>query len=171
MTIKLTKEEIESHLTPGGGYTQEQLAEWGVSWPPPKGWKNRLIRGKRILSKEDRQAGYRKAQAKREKQDKKQQRRRRKKLQHVPWLERNAQKAGYTSYSTYLQSPHWQALRDQVLERDKHRCTKCSAADKLQVHHLSYKRLGYEELDDLKTLCQSCHQAIHGRGEGGSAVA
>lgn len=27
-----------------GGYTRTQLAEWGVPWPPPKGWKKQLER-------------------------------------------------------------------------------------------------------------------------------
>lgn len=25
-----------------GGWTRAQLAEWGVPWPPPKGWRKRL---------------------------------------------------------------------------------------------------------------------------------
>lgn len=38
-----TKEEIENARTAKGGWTREQLARWGVSWPPPKGWKKRLV--------------------------------------------------------------------------------------------------------------------------------
>lgn len=38
-----TVEEIEAARTPGGGHTRDQLAEWGVAWPPPKGWRKRLI--------------------------------------------------------------------------------------------------------------------------------
>lgn len=34
--------EIERAATKRGGYTREQLAEWGVPWPPPKGWKKAL---------------------------------------------------------------------------------------------------------------------------------
>jgi len=30
--------------TPAGGWTRKTLAQWGVPWPPPKGWKNNLIR-------------------------------------------------------------------------------------------------------------------------------
>jgi hypothetical protein len=40
-----TEEEIEAARTPAGGWTRAQLAEWGVPWPPPKGWKAALIRG------------------------------------------------------------------------------------------------------------------------------
>lgn len=39
----MTKEEIESAMTFRGGWTRAQLAEWGVPWPPPNGWKQRLI--------------------------------------------------------------------------------------------------------------------------------
>lgn len=38
--LKLTKEYIESKR-----HTRVQLAEWGITWPPPKGWKKRLIKG------------------------------------------------------------------------------------------------------------------------------
>jgi hypothetical protein len=39
-----TEKDIESARTPSGGWTKAQLAEWGVAWPPPKGWKAALIR-------------------------------------------------------------------------------------------------------------------------------
>ena len=37
------EEEILAARTAKGGWTKAQLAEWGVPWPPPKGWKERLI--------------------------------------------------------------------------------------------------------------------------------
>ena len=39
-----SKEEIESKLTLAGGYLKKDLAEWGISWPPIKGWKLKLIK-------------------------------------------------------------------------------------------------------------------------------
>jgi hypothetical protein len=33
---------IESAMSENGGWTKEQLAEWGVPWPPPKGWRKDL---------------------------------------------------------------------------------------------------------------------------------
>lgn len=41
--MKVTEQEIETAKTPRGGWTRETLARWGVSWPPPKGWKADLI--------------------------------------------------------------------------------------------------------------------------------
>lgn len=42
-----TKQQIEACQTPAGGYTRATLARWGVSWPPPKGWKAKLIKESR----------------------------------------------------------------------------------------------------------------------------
>lgn len=37
------EEEILAARTAQGGWTKAQLAEWGVPWPPPEGWKERLV--------------------------------------------------------------------------------------------------------------------------------
>ena len=39
----MTEDEIMARRTKNGGWTRETLAEWGVPWPPPKGWKRTLI--------------------------------------------------------------------------------------------------------------------------------
>jgi hypothetical protein len=39
---RVTEEEIMSKQTARGGWTKAQLAEWGIGWPPPKGWKRKL---------------------------------------------------------------------------------------------------------------------------------
>lgn len=36
--------EIEAGRSAAGGWTRATLARWGVSWPPPRGWKKRLER-------------------------------------------------------------------------------------------------------------------------------
>lgn len=66
-------------------------------------------------------------------------------------------------YEEYLQTPEWQALRDQVLERDGYRCMLCNTRQNLHVHHRTYARRGYEELEDLTTLCQEDHEHFHKR--------
>lgn len=38
----VSKEEIEAAKTPAGGWTRATLEKWGVSWPPPAGWKKDL---------------------------------------------------------------------------------------------------------------------------------
>ncbi|WP_432085548.1 hypothetical protein [Streptomyces sp. bgisy095] len=42
MTVLPSPEEIEAARTPAGGWMRDQLAAWGVPWPPPKGWKDEL---------------------------------------------------------------------------------------------------------------------------------
>jgi hypothetical protein len=42
---RFTEEEIEAGRTPAGGFTRKQLKAWGVPWPPPKGWRHRLVYG------------------------------------------------------------------------------------------------------------------------------
>jgi 5-methylcytosine-specific restriction endonuclease McrA len=68
-----------------------------------------------------------------------------------------------TSYIEYLESANWKKLREKVLERDGHRCAKCGKPDRLQAHHRTYDRVREENLDDLITLCRTCHAAVHGK--------
>ncbi|RSS79406.1 hypothetical protein [Streptomyces sp. WAC06614] len=35
-------DEVSAAQTANGGWTKSQLAEWGVPWPPPSGWRKRL---------------------------------------------------------------------------------------------------------------------------------
>jgi hypothetical protein len=49
----MTPAQIDAARTPRGGWTRAQLAEWGVPWPPPKGWRQRLL-GRDSRSKPDR---------------------------------------------------------------------------------------------------------------------
>lgn len=74
-------------------------------------------------------------------------------------------------YERYMQSPEWRSTRRLALQRDGYRCcgivrgVRCGVRDRLQVHHLSYKHFGHEaaHLEDLKTLCRTCHRRAHGR--------
>jgi hypothetical protein len=67
-------------------------------------------------------------------------------------------------YQEYLQTDHWQELRQKALDRDGHCCRLCRSLDELQVHHNTYERRGMEELDDLITLCKRCHRKFHNKG-------
>ena len=50
---RLTEEDIEAGRSPAGGFTEKQLAAWGVPWPPPKGWRHRLVYGDRPRPRSD----------------------------------------------------------------------------------------------------------------------
>jgi len=41
---EITEEEIEAQETENGGWKRDALAQWGVPWPPPKGWKDALLK-------------------------------------------------------------------------------------------------------------------------------
>lgn len=64
-------------------------------------------------------------------------------------------------YHTYMSSLAWQDKRRRVLFRDGNQCQHCGSREYLEVHHLSYARLGCERLADLITLCRTCHQKQH----------
>jgi hypothetical protein len=34
---------IEAGKTPRGAWTDPQLGRWGITWPPPKGWRRELV--------------------------------------------------------------------------------------------------------------------------------
>lgn len=62
----------------------------------------------------------------------------------------------------YLKSDHWKDIRQKRIDIDKGECQMCGKTDSLVVHHISYDRLGNEDVDyDLITLCTDCHSWIH----------
>jgi len=67
----------------------------------------------------------------------------------------------FIRYDEYLKSEEWHETRTMVRLHDSNMCTNCQADTNLQVHHMTYVNVGQEELDDLITLCESCHKEIH----------
>lgn len=74
---------------------------------------------------------------------------------------------GYHSvfYLSYLGSDVWQAVRQKKLASVGHRCEhrlwgifRCEEKVRLQVHHLTYDRLGNEKMSDLRVLCYRHHE-------------
>jgi hypothetical protein len=67
---------------------------------------------------------------------------------------------GYRWYEDYLSSPHWASIRRRFLASSC--CAPgCSSTRRLQLHHVSYARLGAEEAGDVRTLCEPCHRLLH----------
>lgn len=64
-------------------------------------------------------------------------------------------------HDAYLRSPAWQAKRADYRRNRKWACLICGAKRGIQLHHLTYDRLGDEDLDDLVPLCQGCHVIVH----------
>ncbi len=67
----------------------------------------------------------------------------------------------YEFKRNYLQSDKWQALRQKRFKKDNYCCFSCKQSLPLELHHITYKRLGNEHLNDVRSLCRDCHQAIH----------
>jgi hypothetical protein len=103
------------------------------------------------------------------------------------WRERRWRQAGLAKlglkieqYEKYLETPHWQAFRKLVFEAQLKRlgrncCERCQkernseGTVRLQVHHLTYERLGNELIEDVEIICRDCHEKEHGRDEVGRA--
>ena len=64
-------------------------------------------------------------------------------------------------YYIYIQSDEWKEKRLQALDRAGYRCQVCGDGMNLQVHHVTYDRLGNEHEDDLIAVCKRCHEKIH----------
>ncbi|HAM02637.1 MAG TPA: hypothetical protein DCQ30_10515 [Acidimicrobiaceae bacterium] len=77
---------------------------------------------------------------------------------------RRARRERQAAYRRYLHSPHWQLRRRSALERANGRCRDCGRPTvSLEVHHLTYRRLGREHRKDLRALCPACHERRHRR--------
>ncbi len=56
----------------------------------------------------------------------------------------------------------YKAICKEVLSRDSWRCQNCGTAENLQVHHIQPRsKLGHDRLENLITLCVSCHESFH----------
>jgi len=66
--------------------------------------------------------------------------------------------------SRYNDSHVWKAVREEKLESTGYKCEICGGQPEImQVHHLNYDRVGGKELlEDLQSVCKSCHATLHG---------
>jgi len=63
---------------------------------------------------------------------------------------------------SYYQTSSWRKLSRQVKQRDQGECALCSSTNRVQAHHIRHRREGgLDELDNLVSLCASCHRRIH----------
>lgn len=64
-----------------------------------------------------------------------------------------------TDYAAYMTSDQWVSVREAALLRAQGECQRCHAWNcTLEVHHLTYDRLGHEASEDLQVLCHKCHE-------------
>lgn len=65
-------------------------------------------------------------------------------------------------YKNYLSSDEWRLKKLHVMFHNGGRgCIYCGAKKNLDVHHLTYRNIGDESLEDLIVLCRDCHKEAH----------
>lgn len=77
----------------------------------------------------------------------------------VTYMDILAIRVGYKGYAHYLASDHWKNFRRSVRSQWCFCCLVHSV--KLEVHHITYDRLGRERPTDVVTVCDKCHKEIH----------
>ena len=79
--------------------------------------------------------------------------------------------AFWEAYNLYLQSDEWKAKREKILGRRGRKCFACKEKKTgLQLHHVTYERVGHERNTDLVILCKECHEIAHEHGGGWKGV-
>ena len=68
----------------------------------------------------------------------------------------------FVTYAEYLTTTGWTYRAWQAKDRAGWVCEVCGSDGPLQVHHLTYARVGKERDDDLLVLCDECHARQHG---------
>ena len=65
-------------------------------------------------------------------------------------------------YVDYLLTPHWRDVRQRAIKRANGFCRKCRKPSRyLEVHHLTYHRIGAELESDVIAICRQCHDLEH----------
>lgn len=66
--------------------------------------------------------------------------------------------------------PRWKAARAACLDRDDHACVECGSDERLEADHIIELAVAPElafELENLRTLCRTCHEKRSAAGVGG----
>ena len=54
----------------------------------------------------------------------------------------------------------WARLRRAILDRDGWRCQRCGRYGRMEIHHADGDPMN-NDVDNLRTLCRSCHIRHH----------
>tara|TARA_R110002167_G_scaffold33510_1_gene107646 strand:+ start:1142 stop:1558 length:417 start_codon:yes stop_codon:yes gene_type:complete len=75
---------------------------------------------------------------------------------------------GFKTYNDYLTSDVWKKKKIKFYKSSycsktngTPSCSVCGSISKPNVHHLTYKHICREKLEDLLLLCNSCHNLTH----------
>lgn len=64
-------------------------------------------------------------------------------------------------YSKYLKSKEWKKIRNLVFLQMGKKCCRCNENKTLEIHHITYKNIFKEKIEDLEVVCKPCHVKIH----------
>lgn len=64
-------------------------------------------------------------------------------------------------YGEYLLTLEWEETRGRALREAEFQCSVFRTRAHLDVHHLTYERLGEEHRSDVQVLCRDCHEDQH----------
>jgi len=83
------------------------------------------------------------------------------------WYENFKKEGGLELMKTKRELDHFDGMREAALKRDSYECVRCKARTKLAVHHKDGqgRNVPREDknntLENLETLCRSCHMIEH----------
>lgn len=67
-------------------------------------------------------------------------------------------------YLRHIHSDKWKLFRMRIIAKRGRRCQDCTKTrGPIDLHHLTYERLGHEREADVRLLCRKCHDKRHGR--------
>jgi hypothetical protein len=65
-------------------------------------------------------------------------------------------------YEAYINSPEWKAFRVQIFAERGRTCQDCGKqTGVMHLHHLHYRNFQHEKPEDVRVLCENCHEAVH----------
>jgi hypothetical protein len=64
-------------------------------------------------------------------------------------------------YAAHMKTAKWQGSRILVIRRCKGICERCHKWPVVNIHHLTYERVGNELPEDLLGVCSRCHRELH----------
>lgn len=67
----------------------------------------------------------------------------------------------FVDFNAYIKSEAWKKKSLERFKVDGYVCQMCGSGKNLVCHHITYLRLGNEDIDDLLTVCYSCHKKLH----------
>lgn len=167
MPLKISNDVIKAAMTSNNAWTKKTLAEWGVPWPPPQGWRNALINGTEIpkwcgISKHEKE----KLKAKQDKQFLTPENTEKLPISNkvLTFPEIKGKQTDQQAINTFYTSWEWRQLRYVFIKTKNRRCSCCGTTPdhgiRIVVDHIKPIRYFWHlrlEYKNLQLLCDECN--------------